>query len=128
VKIETAYVAGPFSSNPALNTHRAAMVAYQLFEEGVFAFVPHVRLLEDTIAPGRSYEDWMAFCLAWLERSDAVLRLPGESPGADREVAHAQELGIPVFFTVADLLAVRDERVRAYEKVRRSLALKWEVP
>jgi len=32
------------------------------------------------------------------------MRLPGESPGADREVALAAELGIPVFYSVEELV------------------------
>lgn len=35
-----------------------------------------------------------------LSRCDAVLRLPGASRGADMDVAHAQELGLPVFTSV----------------------------
>lgn len=41
-----------------------------------------------------------AYDLAWLERCDALLRVPGPSAGADREVAHARERGLPTFFTV----------------------------
>jgi hypothetical protein len=35
-----------------------------------------------------------------LSRCDAVLRLPGASRGADMDVAHARELGLPVFTSV----------------------------
>jgi len=34
-----------------------------------------------------------------------MLRLPGESSGADRETAKAKALGIPVFETFKDLFA-----------------------
>jgi len=37
---------------------------------------------------------------AWLRRCDAILRLPGHSPGADREMAAAAEQGIPAFGSV----------------------------
>ena len=47
----------------------------------------------------------MALDRAWLECSDIVLRLPGESPGADREVAYALELGKPVYEGIDALLA-----------------------
>ena len=36
--------------------------------------------------------------------ADALLRLPGKSEGADVKVARAEEAGIPVFATVADLI------------------------
>ena len=45
----------------------------------------------------RTYEEWMDIDLELVRRADAVLRLPGESAGADREVALANELGKPVF-------------------------------
>jgi hypothetical protein len=38
-----------------------------------------------------------------LEHCDAVLRLPGESTGADRDVAIARERGLPVFTRVEDI-------------------------
>jgi hypothetical protein len=34
---------------------------------------------------------------------DAILRLPGESAGADEEVKLAKELGKPVFYSIVDL-------------------------
>ncbi|WP_372524255.1 DUF4406 domain-containing protein [Piscinibacter sp.] len=38
-----------------------------------------------------------------LERCDAVLRIPGESRGADLDVARARELGLPVVQSVDEL-------------------------
>jgi hypothetical protein len=46
-----------------------------------------------------------------LERCDAVLRLPGESRGADLDVARARELGLPVY-TDVDELPLRATEVR----------------
>jgi hypothetical protein len=51
-----------------------------------------------------THEDWMQIDLPWVAASDAVLRLPGESTGADRETAHAREHGVPVFGTVSELV------------------------
>lgn len=38
-----------------------------------------------------------------LARCDAVLRLPGESKGADNDVRLARERGLPVYFTIEDV-------------------------
>ena len=38
-----------------------------------------------------------------LSRCDAVLRIPGASRGADMDVAHARELGLPVFTSIEDI-------------------------
>jgi len=39
-----------------------------------------------------------------LSRCDAVLRLPGESRGADQDVRLARERGLPVYFSLEELL------------------------
>ena len=41
---------------------------------------------------------WMPDFLLWLASCDELVRLPGESAGADREVSEARRLGIPVVF------------------------------
>jgi hypothetical protein len=38
-----------------------------------------------------------------IERCDAVLRTPGESRGADLDVARARELGLPIYLSVDEL-------------------------
>ena len=48
---------------------------------------------------------WVAMDFAWVEVSAAVLRLPGESTGADAECAHARSVGVPVFESLPALVA-----------------------
>jgi hypothetical protein len=38
-----------------------------------------------------------------LERCDAVLRIPGESTGADQDVEIARRRGLPIFYKVEDV-------------------------
>lgn len=38
-----------------------------------------------------------------LRQCDAVLRLPGESTGADQDVAIARERGLPVYYRIEDV-------------------------
>jgi hypothetical protein len=38
-----------------------------------------------------------------LERCDAVYRLPGASSGADKDVARAKELGLKIYFDLAEI-------------------------
>jgi hypothetical protein len=52
-----------------------------------------------------AYETWLTLDLIWLATCDAVWRLPGVSAGADREVAEAQRLGLPVWTTLAAVRA-----------------------
>lgn len=57
-------------------------------------------------------EDWYGLDLPWVEVAHAVLRLPGESRGADGEVAHAEKFGIPVFHSVQELISHFEQKVR----------------
>jgi hypothetical protein len=54
---------------------------------------------------GLGAEPWLTMDLEIVRRCDAVVRLPGDSSGADGEVAHAKSLGLPVFESVAECIA-----------------------
>ena len=99
------YIAGPYSKpDPVENTHEAVRVATALLDDGRCApVVPHTTLLWHLITP-RPYDTWLALDLDVLARCDVLLRLPGESSGADGEVEFARAHGIPVAFDVAYLL------------------------
>jgi hypothetical protein len=45
----------------------------------------------------------MKFSTEWLRKCDMLLRLPGKSAGADREVALAVELDIPIYLSFSVL-------------------------
>ena len=74
-----------------------------LIQMGIAPYVPHLSHFQHMMWP-HDYEVWMAVGLAWLRTCDAILRLPGESPGADREVEVARILEIPVFYSVDKLV------------------------
>ena len=91
------YVAAPFSADPVGNTRTATLVGQSLWRTGkVAVIVPHWSLIGDAVA-SMPVDDWYAFDLDVLAHCHAVLRLPGESKGADAEVERAGELGLPVF-------------------------------
>jgi hypothetical protein len=125
------YIAAPLTNAPLgqfVAVHDAVKVAGRLMRDGLVPFTPHLAVLHDMIDPGPSWDDWLVWCLHWVERCDAVLRLPGESRGADREVAHAQALGIPVYHSEADLLdAARSRPARQIDRFRRVRAIKGRV-
>jgi len=93
------YVAGPYTSEPGSNVHTAIKAAQRLVEAGHVPFVPHLYHLWHLIIPG-SYEQWIMLDLEWLRSCNALIRLPGKSSGADKEVAFAMELGIKVYFGI----------------------------
>jgi len=101
----TVYVAGPYTKpDPGLNTHQSILVATQLLDAGFAPFLPHLSLFWHCCTP-RPYETWLQYDFVWVAKCDAVLRIPGDSPGADREVELANSLGIPVFFDIESLFA-----------------------
>jgi len=106
------YVAGPYRTpDPVVNTANAVKTGDELNDSGIVtAFVPHLTLLwhlvcphGDTTVDGQAY--WYEYDMTVLNRSDAVLRLPGASSGADAEVEFAREHDIPVFFDRVSLYA-----------------------
>jgi len=100
------YIAGPYTNpDPVSNANRAIKVGTALMELGHVPFVPHLNLLWDLVDPGIEYDSWLAWDLSWLSRCDAMLRLPGDSPGADLEEAFCQENGIPVYHSIEALNA-----------------------
>jgi hypothetical protein len=99
-----AYIAGPYKSDPVGNTRKAWEVADELILGGlVTPIVPHLTLLADAMVP-QPEAFWLHYDLDVLEHCDAVLRLPGESWGADAEVEHADGLSVPTFFDKETLL------------------------
>jgi hypothetical protein len=42
--------------------------------------------------------------MAWLAKCDCLLRLPGESKGADNEVFWAKKLGMPVYYSIQEAI------------------------
>jgi hypothetical protein len=104
------YVAGPYASDPERNTRVAVAAGDAVLDLGYAPMVPHLAHYWHTLHQARPYEDWMRLDLAWSAAADVVLRLPGESPGADREVEHARALGIPVVHSVDELAAWAGDR------------------
>ena len=91
------YIAAPYTKGDvSVNVGKAIKAGNCLLDYGFIPFVPHLNHFMH-MHHFRNYEEWMQYDMEWLEACDAVYRLPGESPGADRECARAMELGIPVF-------------------------------
>lgn len=107
------YIAGPITKGILLHNIRQADAAFQALVQAGFAPLNPVwsvyaggaweigdtavaYALKNSSLP-LDHDDWLAIDLPWVGVSDAVLRLPGESTGADRETAFARSLGIPVY-------------------------------
>lgn len=123
------YIAGPISRGDlAHNIAQAERAFYALLRAGFAPFCPHwscygggpritpsgtVYAIAERTPAGTTHDDWIGADLPWVGVSDAVLRLPGESSGADLETAEADRLGIPVFGDVAAVIQWAQQRRRA---------------
>lgn len=96
------YIAGPYSNpDPCENTYDAVCAADSLIDVCA-PLIPHLSHFWHTMSP-KTYGFWLALDLEYLRRCDALLRIPGDSSGADAEVVKAIEWRIPVFYSEDDL-------------------------
>jgi hypothetical protein len=111
--IKYVYISGPYSKgNVNDNVRNAIFAAEDLIDCGYIPFVQHLSHFWDFLSC-HPYPYWMEMDLEWVTRCDAVLRLPGESVGADKEVACADANNIPVFYSMQSLL---DNKIREKDK------------
>ena len=105
MRAKTIYIAGPISNGETVdredwmpNIVKACEVGAKIIELGHNPIVPHLAYyLEEHSGVEFSYEDWMRVDFGLIRASDALLRMEGESRGADREVTYARQIGRQVF-------------------------------
>jgi hypothetical protein len=113
-------IAGPYRSgtgdDPELirrNLRRLEEAALPLFRAGHIPVIgewlalPLLQVAGSTRL-GDAFWDEIVYPVAHrlLTKCDAVLRLEGASKGADQDVRVAQELGLPVYYRLADVPSV----------------------
>ena len=97
------YIASPYTiGDVALNVRKVLLVADRLMSKGHSPYVPHLSHFQHLVCP-RPYQDWLDLDFEWLKVCDCVLRLEGESKGADQEVELAKSLGIKVIYNVEEI-------------------------
>ena len=93
------YVAGPYSAQTTggrmRNSERASAIGLALMKKGHLAHVPHTATQWwHSLLP---YESFMALDLSLIGHWATALYFIGPSPGANRERAYAEKLGMPIF-------------------------------
>ena len=97
------YIASPYSIGDKIeNVNAQIRAANQLMNYGYTPFLPLLSHFQDQLI-SRPYTDWLENDLEWIAVCDGLLRLPGESPGADIEVKHAMGLKIPIYYSIDEL-------------------------
>jgi hypothetical protein len=109
-------IAGPYRSGTgddpdlmARNLARLEEVAWPLFKAGHIPMIGEWVALPVLRSAGATVLDPLAADVLYptaqrlIERCDAVLRLPGESTGADQDVAMAKARNLPVYYRLEDV-------------------------
>lgn len=106
------YIASPYAiGDTAINVKNQIDVAEILMNNNFVPFVPLLSHFQHMIHP-RPSQDWLSIDFEWIPSCDCLLRLPGDSYGADEEVKLANKLGIPVF--IVDKLEDAIENIKRH--------------
>ena len=98
------YIASPYTKGDQFcNVQKQIDCANKLIDMGYIPFSPLLMSVYLHAQIERKWETWMEIDYAWVEKCDELVRLEGESKGADAEVEHAKKLGIPVFYSLKDI-------------------------
>lgn len=98
--MKAVYIASPYTKGDvAVNVRESLLAADQLLELGYAPYPPLYSHFWHFLSP-KPYETWTTLDMEWVKRCDCVLRLPGESSGADAEVKLAKANNIPVFSSI----------------------------
>lgn len=97
------YVASPYTrGDKEMNLIRHKLAGNELISAGYVPILPLLYHYQDKLFP-QPYETWLQIDLEILRRCDCVLRLEGDSDGADAEVEFAKGMYLPVFYTLDEL-------------------------
>lgn len=103
------YIAAPYTKGDTGMNVRSAIFAQDYIESelGHMAYNPLLSHFQHLIIPHEDISYWYAKDIRWLRECDAILRLPGESTGADAEVAIARGIGLQIFTALLDIPKAR---------------------
>lgn len=97
-----AYIAGPISNGGnkdpeflADNLIDGMAFTSRMWDLGFVPFCPHLSVIWNRFYE-RGYDEWIEYDKHWLDCCDCLIRMPGESKGADIEVEYAEQMGIDI--------------------------------
>jgi len=99
------YIAGPYTEGVwEYNLRNVIDTAEAVYNAGHVPFIPHTMTTLWALLHPKQKESWLEIDLRILEECDTLIRLDGESEGAEVEVDFAQENGIDVYEGVNEFL------------------------
>lgn len=103
------YVAGAYSAPSILqcfaNIKKGIEVSHTILKMGYAPFCPWLDFQYALTFGDMGINDFYNYTLAWLEKSDAMLLVPGyeKSVGTAAEIARAKEVEIPIFRDISEM-------------------------
>jgi len=98
------YIASPYTvGDTAQNVKLQIDTVDTLMDVGFAPYAPLYSHFQHMVHP-RPYQDWVNIDFEWVKTCDCLLRLGGESPGAEKEIEVAIENDKPVFYRIIDLI------------------------
>lgn len=98
------YYAAPYSKPYPIHNMKAAMDMWlKLWQSGYIPTCPHWTGFQDLVTP-LSYEQWLEYDLLNLPNHHVILRGEGVSSGADGEVKEGRKIGMPICYSIEELL------------------------
>jgi hypothetical protein len=102
------YIASPYTKgDTAVNVRESFLAADELAKRGYLPYPPLYTHFWHFLIP-HPYEFWCALDLEWILHCDCILRLPGESSGADKEIKFALAHNIPVRYSIDEFPDIKD--------------------
>lgn len=104
------YIAGPMTNGSGLSfnmtkIHDAIDTYLILIKLGFVPHCPQLTVFAEFMLPNNvSYEQWLELDRCYIDDADIVLRLEGDSKGADKECEYAKHFGKPVIYGLANFL------------------------
>jgi len=103
------FISSPYTiGDVAANVRTQHDVFNNLIELGFNPFMPLLAHYQHIVHP-LNYDKWLEWDCSWIDSCDFVLRLPGESKGADIETKYANDNGIPVVRSINELKILTKE-------------------
>lgn len=92
------YVAGPYTEGLWEENIRTVIDAGdRIMQAGHTPFIPHTMTTLWALVEPKTKDEWLAIDLDILKRCDCLVRIDGDSEGADAEVEFARENNISVY-------------------------------
>ena len=98
------YIASPYTSGDVAVNVKNQMDAFIIIRKAGWVPIAPLMCHFIHIHDPQSYDFWFDTAVEWLKKCEYLVRLPGESQGADKETQLAKEMGVFIFDGIGDFL------------------------